>query len=568
MRTIRWQLLIALGGFILVVGLLMGQTPDLLSAAPQPVRGGSYTEALIGSPLRLNPVLDAANPADRDVDRLLFRGLVRFDARGAPAPDLAESWAVSADATLYTVALRADARWHDGAPVTADDVIYTFSKLRDEDYPGPGDLAAMWRQIEVIRLDERTVQFQLPEPFAPFFDYLAIGLLPDHLLRGVSAGDLIDHPFNLQPIGTGPFRFDRFLLDDQGAIRGVSLTAWPEYYGGAPFLERIEFRYYADADAALRALREGEVQGLGSVPREILEAALAQPGLNVHSAQLPRVALVFLNLRSTEAPLFEDKRVRQALWLATNRQWIIDRVEAGQAVLAAGPILPSSWAYSPSLEPPPFDPERAAALLDDAGWTLPTGAIPGAPEYVRSREGTPLAFTLLHTEGERWEAIASSLQANWAAVGVQVSLRAVEAAALLDDHLTPRSYQAALAELNLTRSPDPDPYPFWHDSQAESGQNYGGFEDRNISIWLEQARVHPDFGRRADLYQSVQHRFQDQVPALLLFHPVYSWAIDGEIQGVTLGPLTDPSDRFESVTSWFRLARRGLAGEADADAAP
>lgn len=564
MRTIRWQLLIALGGFILVVGLLMGQTPDLLGAAPQPVRGGSYTEALIGAPLRLNPVLDAASQVDRDVDRLLFRGLVRFDAHGSPEPDLAESWAVSADATLYTVTLRADARWHDGEPVTSDDVIYTFSKLQDEDFPGAADLAAMWRQIDLIRLDGRTVQFQLPEPFAPFFDYLALGLLPDHLLRGVSAGDLIDHPFNLQPIGTGPFRFDRFLLD-QDRIVGVSLAAWPDYYAGAPFLERIEFRYYADAASALRALQDGAVQGLGQVPPEILESALRQPGLSLHSAQLPRVSLVFLNLRNSETPFFADKRVRQALLLATNRQWIVDRVMAGQAVLAAGPILPSSWAFSPALEPPPFDPERAAGLLDDAGWTLPAGTIPGSPEYVRASGGSPLAFTLLHPRGDRWAEIARNLQTNWAAVGVQVSLRAVDSAALLDDHLAPRDYQAALAELNLARSPDPDPYPFWHDSQAESGQNYSGFEDRNISIWLEQARVNPDFGRRADLYQSVQHRFQDQVPALLLFHPVYSWAIDGEVQGVTLGPLTDPGDRFESVRRWFRIARRGVAGDADSE---
>jgi peptide/nickel transport system substrate-binding protein len=129
---------------------------------------------------------------------------------------------------------------------------------------------------------------------------------------------------------------------------------------------------------------------------------------------------------------------------------------------------------------------------------------------------------------------------------------------LLESHLAPREYEAALAALNLSRSPDPDPYPFWHDSQAETGQNYGGFEDRNISIWLEQARITPDFSERADLYQSFQHRFHDQVPALPLFHSVFSFAIDSSVQGVTLGPVFDPSDRFASILSWYLLVRREL----------
>jgi peptide/nickel transport system substrate-binding protein len=122
-----------------------------------------------------------------------------------------------------------------------------------------------------------------------------------------------------------------------------------------------------------------------------------------------------------------------------------------------------------------------------------------------------------------------------------------------------------LTDINLTRSPDPDPYPFWHDSQAETGQNYGGFEDRNSSIWLEQARITPDFAKRADLYQSFQHRFNDQIPALPLVNPVYSFAIDASVQGVTVGPMLDPSDRFASITSWYLLVRRDLnAGATEA----
>jgi peptide/nickel transport system substrate-binding protein len=557
MRHIRWQLLIAIGGLILVVGLLLGQSPDSETAAPQPVRGGTYREALVGEPGRLNPVLDYANQADRDVDRLIFSGLVRFDSRGLPQPDLAESWSVSADATLYTFYLRDDAVWHDGEPVTADDVIYTFSKIQDPTYPGASDLAEMWRQIQVVRLDSRTVQFQLPEPFAPFFDYLSLGLLPDHLLRGVSAADLIDHPFNLEPIGTGPFRFEGYLLED-GRIQGVSLVRFDGYYGSAPYLDRVELRYYSDSSSAFQAYQSGEVLGVSSVADETLAEALAAPTLNVHTAPLPRLTLVFLNLRNAERPFFADKKVRQALLLATNRQWIIDQTLGGQGMVAVGPILPSSWAFSQGIEAWEYSPDQAGALLDEAGWTLPAGAVPGTPEYVRTSEGVPLAFELLHPNDPTHTQIAEALQTNWAAIGVQVTLVPMDAEELLVSHLAPREYEAALADLNLSRSPDPDPYPFWHDSQAETGQNYGGFEDRNISIWLEQARITPDFAERADLYQSFQHRFHDQVPALPLFHPVFSFAIDSSVQGVTLGPVLDPSDRFASILSWYLLVRREL----------
>jgi peptide/nickel transport system substrate-binding protein len=564
MRHIRWQLLIAIGGLILVVGLLLGQAPGSETGAPQPVRGGTYSEALVGSLGRLNPVLDYANQADRDIDRLIFSGLVRFDSRGLPTPDLAEGWSVSADATLYTVTIRSDAVWHDGEPVTADDVIYTYSKLQDPSYPGPADLAQMWQQIQVVRLDSRTIQFQLPEPFAPFFDYLALGLLPDHLLRGVSTADLIDHPYNLEPIGTGPFRFERYLIQDE-EILGLSLTAFEDYYGDAPYLDRVEFRYYEDEAAALAAYQAGEVLGISSAGEAILPDALAIPTLNLHTAPLPRMTLVFLNLRNQERPFFADKKVRQALLLAINRQWIIDRFLGGQGTVAIGPIVSSSWAFSRGIEARPFAPEQAGALLDEAGWTLPAGAVPGTPEYVRSSDDVPLSFELLHLDDTLHTQIAQAIQVSWAANGVHVSLVPVDPESMLEAHLVPRDYEAVLTDINLTRSPDPDPYPFWHDSQAETGQNYGGFEDRNSSIWLEQARITPDFSKRADLYQSFQHRFNDQLPALPLVNPVYSFAIDASVQGVTVGPMLDPSDRFASINSWYLLVRRDLnAGGTDA----
>lgn len=558
MQTIRWQLLIAIGGLILVVGLLIGQTPSLQTAEPQPVAGGSYAEALLGNVIRLNPILDTYNQVDRDIDRLIYSGLVRFDSRGVPLPDLAEEWAVSADARLYTVRLRANAVWHDGQPVISDDIVYTFSKFQDSDYPGPRDLQSLWQNVNIVRLDDHAVQFQLSEPFAPFLDYLSIGLLPDHLLRGVSAGELVDHPFNLEPIGTGPFRFDRFLMKD-GEIAGVSLAAFDGYYLTRPYLERFEFFFYGTTEDMLRAHQSGEVQGLSTVDPKILGQVLADQSLDMYSARLPEIGLIFLNTKSPSRPFFGEKKVRQALMMALNRQWIIDSLMGGQAVVASGPILPETWAAAGDLDPVPFDPQQSADLLETLGWELPTGAVPGTPEYVRSSGDLPLEFSLAYPDDPLHAAVAQEIERAWKDIGVRLTLEAVDPESLYSDYLQPRQFEAVLTDINLSRFPDPDPYPFWHDAQAETGQNYGGFADRNISIWLEQARTTPDHRRRSQLYRNFLHRFYDQQPALLLYTPVRSFAISADLQGVTVGPLFDPSDRYAGVTQWHLLARRGPA---------
>ena len=544
-----------MGGFALLVTLLISQGPQGAIGTALPAEGGAYTEALVGRIVRLNPLFDYNNQVDRDIDSVLYRGLVSFDARGLPQPELAEGWSVSADGTLYTVTLRGEARWHDGQPVSADDVIYTFSQFQDPDYPGPADLVEMWQGINLIRLDERTVQFQLPEPFAPFLDYLATGLLPDHLLRGAQVEDLIDHPFNLEPVGTGPFRFERFLLEE-GRIDGVGMVAFEDFYQDRPFLDRIEFHTYSSAAQALAAYEAGEVQGLATVDAEMFPELLPDPELNQHSAQLAQAGVVWLNLQHPEKTFLSVKEVRQALMLAINRQWLIDEALDGQGIVAAGPILASSWAAAEGLEPVPFDPEQAAFLLDSEEWFLPTGATPGSNEYVRIKEDLQLRFSLTYGDEPKRARIAQVLQENWAAIGVQVDLHPMDPQEVLPEALETSDFEALLTEIDYGPYPDPDPYPFWHDTQIEGGQNYSGFDDRNSSIWLERARTTPDIAQRAEYYRSFQHRFRDQLPALFLYYPVYSYAIDSAVQGVSLGPLFDPSDRLAGIRDWYRVARR------------
>ncbi|MDP4030340.1 MAG: ABC transporter substrate-binding protein, partial [Gallionella sp.] len=220
MKKLRWQILVVAVTIVIVALLLLSQQPVSIITLPEAAPGGIYTEALIGSMGRLNPMLDWNNSADRDINRLIFSGLMRFDSHGLPQPDLADAWGASADGMIYNFSLRQNAFWHDGQPVTSDDVIFTIELIKSSGSLFPQDIKDLWSQVEVKKLNEKTLQIRLPEPFAPFLDYATFGVLPKHLLETVPSDQLANAEFNLQPIGSGPYKFDR-LLTSGGQITGV-----------------------------------------------------------------------------------------------------------------------------------------------------------------------------------------------------------------------------------------------------------------------------------------------------------------------------------------------------------
>lgn len=554
MRKFRWPLLIGLAGLLIIGAILIFRPPTIENSDPQPVQGGAYIEGVVGSVSRLNPLLDFANPIDQDIDSLIFSGLVKIDSQGLPQPDVAEGWAISASGSLYTFFIREDAVWHDGNPILADDVIFTFSKFQDDDYPGQPEIKTFWQQISITKIDTRTVQFSLPEAFAPFLDYLTIGLLPDHLLRGVSSADLIDHPFNLEPVGSGPFRFDDFIMDE-GKLIGVALVVNEDFYGNIPYLQRMEFIFYNNEQAASEALQAGDIHGLAGLSAFELEKVLSNNELNLYTTRWPSTSMVLLNLNHPVHTFFQEPDLRKALQYSINRQWLIDSLLNGQGIVASGPIIENSWAAPHDLAVYPYDTDEAIRLLDMLEWKLPVGSNPGDLEYLRSKDEVQLAFTLACSDDPLQEEIARFLQASWATIGIQVQITAFPLDELISEKLVTRDYEAVLIDLDSAGHPDPDPYPFWHEAEVKTGQNYSEFIDRNISIWLEEARTNPDIERRLNYYRRFSYRFKDQLPALLLYHPVYNYAVDRSFLGVSVGPISTTSDRFSSISAWYLSAR-------------
>ncbi|HET9589627.1 MAG TPA: peptide ABC transporter substrate-binding protein [Anaerolineales bacterium] len=554
MRQLRWQILVVLVTLGIVAVLLFSQQSPVTTGPilPQPEQGGVYTEGLVGSLGRLNPLLDWNNAADRDVNRLLFSGLFRFDEYGLPRTDLAEGWGVTPDGTVYNITLRQNALWHDGEPVTSDDVIFTIDMLKSDGSLYPQDIKDLWDKIEVTRLDEKNFKLTLPEPYVPFIDYLTFGIVPKHLLESVSPGEMADAGFNINPVGSGPYRFDHLLIEG-GQIEGVVLTLSTNYYGTPPFIEQVVFRYYPSSEAAFEAYQQGDVLAVSQITPDILGAALEEPNLSVYTSRLPQISFVLLNLNRPEVAFLQDPVLRRALMLGLNRPHLVNTFLQGQAVISDGPILPGSWAYYDGIEHFEYNPDEAVNLLKGEGYVIPAEG-----GEVRAKDGIPLAFTLLHPDDGLHTQIAETIRDAWAAIGVRADLQAVPYEELAADFLSSRNYQAALVDLNLSRTPDPDPYPFWHQAEATGGQNYSQWDNRPASEYLEQARVTADYALRTRLYRNFQVVFARELPALPLFSPVYSYGVDAQVQGVQVPSLYDPSDRLATFSNWYLLTRRAL----------
>ena len=561
MRQIRTQISVAIAGLTLLGALLYSQSLGLVvSFSPAP--GGTFVEGVIGTPHELNPLIFSTYTADSDIARLVYAGMMRLDSKGQPVPDLAERWAVSADGLAYTFVLRSGLRWHDGVPLSLDDVIFTIGLLQAADYPGPADVGALWQQVSVAKLNATTLKLILLEPYAPFLDHTTFPVLPAHRFSGIRSGDLSLHPANESPVGAGPFRIERLLRNDNGQPVEALLVANSYYHGPAPMLSHVRLLFFPDEATAVQALQQGQIMGIGGISNSAIESMLPERDHDIFSVLLPEYRLILLNQQNAALPFFQDKKVRQALLAGLNRERIVGEALAGQAVVASGPILPGTWAFNEQLRQVDYDLHRAEELLQAGHWFLPENALPGSEDYVRQKNGRRLAFNLLVPDDPSSIAMGQMAVEDWAQLGIRVTLQAALPDTVQDEYLEKRRFQAIMVHLSLQRTPDPDPYSFWHQTEIESGQNYSGYDNRMMSELLEQARTTPSSAARARLYRSFQARFMDETPALLLYYPVYSYVVSHSVNGVQLGPLMQPADRFNTIAEWYIVIRRVVGAAA------
>ncbi len=559
-RRIRWQILIA-SVVSLVVLSLMGYLALTTAAVARPLAGGAYTEALAVAPRQLNPLLSDPNTdqSAADIQALLFNGLMKIGADGLPEPALAADWPeIDPTGTEYTFRLRPDVRWHDGEPLTADDVIFTLRAVQGPNFFGDPTIRSLWQNIAVDKVDDLTVRCVLAAPYAPFLSRATFPILPAHLLRDVPPEAWGSGAFAQKPVGTGPYALNELTAE------GASFTANRGYFGGQPLLDTLSLRFATSTQDAVTDLARGDVGGVSAQSSEFPQQPALPPTVRTYTAPLDSYTVLTFNLR--QAPL-SDQGLRRALATALDKDAIIAGPLAGQAQRIDTPLLPQLWAADPTVRWYPADGLAAADLLTSLGYE------PGA-DGTRSRDGLPLAFDLITDTSPERVAVAEEIARQWAALGIGVQVSQLEPAALLE-RLEAHDFTLALHGWRRL-GPDPDMLEFWHSSRAEDGLNYAGLADDEIDTLLSTGREDDEPGARAAAYAAFQRRWIDLAPSIVLYQPLMTYAVTEELDGLgfdaalragegdTEAPpllLVGREDRFRNITGWFTRSEREIGGD-------
>jgi peptide/nickel transport system substrate-binding protein len=550
--NIRWQLLLALSGLGLILALLSFQAQSGvvtggggLCTTRIPAEGGSLVEGIIGVPQTINPLLSDDNPVDQELVALVFDGLTRYDENGLLVPVLAESWTVSEDGLTVTFTLRDDVRWQDGEPFTAADVVFSYQLLQNPDFPAPAGVRALWETVTIASETDNQVSFTLTEPYSPFLEMTTRGIVPAHVLGDVPAAEIADHEFNRFPVGTGPFGVSR--SENWPRTGRLRLLPNPPYWPNGIQLADLVFRFYPDNNSLIAAYAAGDIQAINNIPPTFLPDYIQLPGLRLFTAPYERYSQVLFNLSPTGNGAIAQAEVRQALVQGLDRRALLDANLHGQGILLEGPYLPSSWAYNENLPAAqPYDPAGAAAALDAAGWTVPEGS------SVRQQAGTPLIFRLVYWDVPPYRDIAQNIADQWAALNVRVELVGGNRPDYLDA-LAGRAFDLALVD--VAPPGDPDLYDFWSQEAIVDGQNYAGWNNQRASEALEAARQVWPVGDRAPHYAAFLAYYDNDLPAITLYQHVYNYGINESVQGVEIGRIDAPRERYETLADWTILFR-------------
>jgi peptide/nickel transport system substrate-binding protein len=515
----------------------------------------TYSEALVGAVQRLNPLFASLNPVDADISSLIFEGLTRIDEYGEVIPALAKDWVVSFDGLEYVVTLRDDVLWQDGVPFTSADVAYTISLLGDPNFPGDPELGAFWRTVEVEPINDHLVRFRVAQQLGSFMEALRIGLLPYHALQGTNAAQLASHPFNLSPIGTGPYQLET-IRSSGGAIQQVDLRVAPTFRqrpeGQSGYaLERVSFHLFDTFDGADQALQNGEVDGYAAQNRNERQPLINLTGtITPNTTFAPSVGFIIFNWVDEDLPIFHEQRVRQALAIGLNRDSVIDRHLLNVAVTADSALLPLSWAYDNSAAWV-YDPALARELIDTAGVRAAVDKQNASDDDSQesTETDTRLRFSILTVDDPALVNVAQEIAAQWSLLNLNVSVEAVDLATY-QTRLEQTDFNVALVEISTEGSADPDVYTYWHQGQYPDGKNYGGANDRGISESLELARRDYDGVNRIVHYRRFQREFVEDVVAIPLYYPLFTYAVSNKIAGVQLGFIGSPADRFMTIQNW------------------
>ncbi|MES2213929.1 MAG: ABC transporter substrate-binding protein [Patescibacteria group bacterium] len=532
-------------GLFVLSGLSLVYQVNSAYLVEVPLEGASLTEGVVGNPRFINPVL-AYSEADKNLTALIYSGLVRLESDGSVVNDLADSITVSPDSLTYTVHIRPDAVFHDGEPVTAEDVEFTIQKIENPALKSP--LFGTWAGITVERPDESTIMFTLKKPYAPFIDNLTLGILPKHIWKNVTDDEFSFSQFNALPIGSGPYTINSVQRNSGGIPDYYDLSPFERSLGGMPWIKHFIFKFYPNQAELLSAYQNGDIESIsGFSPEEAL--TLRSADSRVLSSPLPRVFGVFFNQNQNKALL--DRSARQALDLSAPKEKIVQNIFHGYATPIDGPLPPAlfSWSGERSTTTP-IDQrmEAAQTILVNGGWAKN----PQTGIFEKKTKGATitLSFSISTGDAPELKAVAEELRTAWQALGAKVDVLVFETGDLNQNVIRPRKFDALLFGEVVGR--DADVYPFWHSSERnDPGLNIALYANSRVDKLLEDARETADPVKQEANYRTFDKEIRSDVPAVFLYTPSYLYLAPQSVKAITFDELTIPQDRFLGIRDWY-----------------
>lgn len=496
-----------------------------------PSYGGSLSEGVVGAPRFINPVL-AISDTDRDLTALTYAGLMGVGPNGL-YPVLAESYEISEDGKTYTFVLRSDARFSDGTPVTAQDVVFTVSKVVSPKLKSPK--LADWTSVKAEVVDARTVRFTLTKAYAPFLTNTTLGILPSHIWSSIPDEQFPFTTYMTKPVGAGPFTVRTVETGSDGMATRYVLSRNDEYVLGKAYLDTISFTFFPSQSELLHAYESGAIHSAYGIP---VAGAIRSP--------YSRVFAVFLNPGQQEA--FGDRSLRHALSVAVDRGHITETILGGYGEARTTP-LPSIEAMETITSAERI--AEAKSILEAGGWSY------SEQDGVWSNKKKKLVLdeVVIKTSNvPELKSLVEEVEKNWDAIGVKTSIEYYEPNTLATSVIAPRDYAALYFGLVLGR--EGDLYPFFDSGEKTgTGLNIAQYANKEVDALLEKARSERDDSARLALLEKASTLIGEDYGAIFTHTPYFLYALPKDLKGVILPTITTPGDRFANVSSWYKRTR-------------
>lgn len=498
-----------------------------------PVASNQYTEGIIGQPIFINPVLAGNNDADRDLSEILFSNLLA----------LIDRYTVSPDGKTWNLVLKTDLLWDDGKPLTSDDVIFTIDSIQNPESRSP--LFLTWQGVIADRISELEIEFTLRTPYAFFLDNLkSLKIIPKHIFGIIPTANFRLSDYNLEPVGSGPYKFAAFQKKKDGFITEYNFETNKNYVSKKPFIQKLNIKFFSDAEELLKAFNTRKIDGFGDLsPKNIEDIKLNHQIVEIN---IPRYYAIFFNPNSQE--VLKSQAVKSALTLATNKNKIAEIALDNKALIVDQPLLPFLPDFqASSAGQKEFNLDKANELLDKDQWVRGSD---GIREKKSGKATLRLEFDLIVPQITFLMETANLIKEGWQNIGVKLNPIILNPSDVVTEVIKTRDYQMILFG-NILKL-NPDVFSFWHSSERfYPGLNLSLYSNKKVDGLLEAIRKNFDEASRKEQIQQLESLIIEDQPAIFLFSPTYLYVGPKTLGGFPEKILTTPSSRFENINQWY-----------------